>query len=436
MENKTRSNSIHFSLDAEQSVIGGLLLDNSTLDIVLEQLSSPDFYDKRHQLIFDTILTLNFSKKPFDLLTMEESLKEKNCSAIIPMHYLYELANRVPSVANIASYAQIVKEKSIRRQLLRIYKEGIVLAENRQQNITDLLEFSQKKVFELSMGTTLRNAVALSASVKAIYDKLSTGEKSFGLPTGFKDFDELTSGLHPSDLIIIGARPSMGKTSLAMNIAEHVGLKQQKNVLVFSLEMCTEQISMRLLSSKAHISYKKLQNNELKSDDWKKISEAVCSLQRGHIFIHDESLMTPAQLRTKARKAFKKHNGLDLIIIDYLQKLYEPSIKNNKTQEITAIVTALKNLAKELNIPVIALSQLNRALENRTDKRPTLSDLRESGGIEQEADVVAFIYRDEFYNPSNLNRGVAELNIAKNRNGACGSVKLKFFSAFTQFESF
>lgn len=431
------------SVEAEQSVLGGLMLDNRAWDQVADRLHEADFYRYDHRLIFRAMLHLVAQQKPLDMLTVAERLREirelDNAGGEI---YLFELANNIPSVANITAYADIVRERSILRQLIATANDIAGSAFNPQgKNSTELLDAAEQAVFSISeKGIRAGGPVNLKeilAKTMTRIDQLSQLKGSItGVPTGYHDFDEMTSGLQSSDLVIIAGRPSMGKTTYAMNIAEHVAIKSRLPVLIFSMEMPSEAIVMRLLSSLCKIDQLKIRTGKLVDEDWPRISSTVSMLSDAPLFIDDSPALSPVELRARARRLAKEHGSLGLIVIDYLQLMQVPGNSENRTAEISEISRALKSLAKELNVPVIALSQLNRSLEQRADRRPVMSDLRESGAIEQDADLIVFIYRDEVYNENSPDKGTAEIIIAKQRNGPIGKVRLTFLGQYTCFENF
>jgi replicative DNA helicase len=431
------------SIDAEQSVIGGLMLDNRAWDQVADRLHERDFYRNENRLIFRALARLVEQSKPIDVLTVAEALREMNeLSQIGGEVYLFELANNTPSAANIAAYADIVRERSVLRQMIAAAGDIADSAFNAQgRSIVDLLDAAEQKVFAISeSGTRGSGPVNLKDYLAKTMDKIDTlfhsGTAITGVPTGYHDFDDMTSGLQSSDLVIIAGRPSMGKTTFAMNIAEHVAIKSRLPVLIFSMEMPGESIVMRMLSSLCRIDQLRIRTGKLADDDWPRISSTVSMLTDAPMYIDDTPGLSPAEMRARARRLAKEHGQLGLIVVDYLQLMQVPGNNENRTAEISEISRSLKGLAKELKVPVIALSQLNRGLEQRTDKRPVMSDLRESGAIEQDADLIVFIYRDEVYNENSPDKGTAEIIIAKQRNGPIGKTRLTFMGQYTCFENF
>lgn len=432
------------SLEAEQSVLGGLMLENGAWDRVSDLVSDADFYRRDHRLIFTAIRSLAEHGTPFDAVTLAEWLdKQGELEDVGGINYLGTLVTNTPSAANIKSYANIVRERSVLRQLIQVAND---IADSgfhpEGREISELLDEAERKVFEIAeQGNRTKQGFAgmkelLTQAVERI-DYLFTQDNPItGVPTGFDDFDEKTSGLQRSDLIIIAGRPSMGKTTFAMNIAENAAIKAQAPVAVFSMEMPGEQLAMRMMSSLGRIDQHKLRTGKLEDDDWPRLTSAVGILSEAPIYIDDTPGLTPTELRSRARRLAREH-GLGMIVIDYLQLMQGSpgSSKENRATEISEISRSLKGLAKELNVPVIALSQLNRSLEQRPDKRPVMSDLRESGAIEQDADVIIFIYRDEVYNEDSTDKGTAEILIRKQRNGPIGMTRLAFLGKYTRFEN-
>lgn len=431
------------SIEAEQSVLGGLMLDNRAWDLVADRVHESDFYRYDHRLIYRTMAKLAEHSKPLDVLTVAESLRElhelENAGGEV---YLFELANNTPSVANITAYADIVRERSVMRQLIATANEIASHAFNPEgRSSTELLDLAEREVFAISQqGARVGGPVNIKDFLAKTMDKIDmlyqSDDPITGIATGYHDFDEKTSGLQRSDLVIVAGRPSMGKTTYAMNIAEHVAIKSRQPVLIFSMEMPGEAIVMRLLSSLCRIDQLRIRTGKLHDEDWPRISSTVSMLSESPLFIDDTPALGPAELRARARRLAKEHGQLGLIVVDYLQLMQVPGFNENRTAEISEISRSLKSLAKELNVPVIALSQLNRSLEQRADKRPVMSDLRESGAIEQDADLIVFIYRDEVYNDNSPDKGTAEIIIAKQRNGPIGKVRLTFLGQYTCFENF
>ncbi len=431
------------SVEAEQSVVGGLMLDNETWDQVADMVSEKDFYRRDHRLIFRAISDLANQGIPFDVITLSEWLTKLNeLDNVGGLAYLGMLAKNTPSAANIKAYAKIVREYSILRQLIHVGTEISDCAYNTEgRTSAELLDRAEQLVFNIAeQGARGKHGFVnikelLTKAVDRIDSLFQQDNPITGLSTGFSDLDDLTSGLQPSDLVIVAGRPSMGKTSFAMNLAEHAAIKSNLPVAVFSMEMPGEQLAMRLMASLGRIDQHKLRTGRLDDDDWPRLTSAVGLLAEAKMFIDDTPALTPTELRARARR-LKRENNLGLIVIDYLQLMQVPGNKENRAGEISEISRSLKALAKELQVPVIALSQLNRSLEQRPNKRPVMSDLRESGAIEQDADLIIFIYRDEVYNDDSPDKGTAEIIISKQRNGPIGTVRLTFLGQFTRFENF
>jgi replicative DNA helicase len=431
------------SVEAEQSVLGGLMLDNRAWDQIADRVREEDFYRHDHQLIFRIMARLVEQSKPLDVLTVSEALREvrelANAGGEV---YLFELANNTPTVANITAYADIVRERSILRQLIQTANDIAGNAFNPLgRTSTELLDTAERLVFSISengsrIGGPINVKEFLAKTMDKIDSMMQSGGSITGIPTGFHDLDDMTSGLQGSDLVIIAGRPSMGKTVLAVNMAEHVVIKSKLPVLFFSMEMPGEAIVMRLLSSLCRIDQSRIRTGKLEDEDWPRISSTVSMLSDAPLYIDDTPALSPAELRARARRLQKETGKLGLIVVDYLQLMQVPGSSENRTAEISEISRSLKALAKELKVPVIALSQLNRSLEQRSDKRPVMSDLRESGAIEQDADLIVFIYRDEVYNENTNDKGTAEIIIAKQRNGPIGKVRLTFLGQYTKFENF
>ena len=431
------------SQEAEQSVLGGLMLDNAAWDHVADRIVEDDFYRRDHRLIFRAIASLAARGSPFDVITLSEWLEShgelSNAGGLV---YLATLAKDTPSAANIRAYASIVRERSVLRSLMRVgtdISDAAYRPEGR--GASELLDFAERRVFEIAERGN-RNVQGFQSihdlSVKVI-DRIdilfSQSTPVTGISMGYKDLDELTSGLQPSDLVIVAGRPAMGKTSFAMNIAEHAAIKEKKVVAVFSMEMPGEQLAMRMISSLGRIDQHHIRTGKLDDEDWPRLTSAVGILVDAAMFIDDTPALTPTELRARCRR-IKRERGLDLVVIDYLQLMQTSGNRENRATEISEISRSLKALAKEIRVPVIALSQLNRSLEQRPNKRPMMSDLRESGAIEQDADLIVFVYRDEVYNEDSPDKGTAEIIIGKQRNGPIGTVRLTFLGKYTRFENF
>lgn len=432
------------SIDAEQAVLGGLMLSGEAWDKVADRLTEEDFYRHDHRLIFRAIGELAGRNQPCDAITLGEWFLSNGLSEQVGgSQYVMELASTTPSAANIVNYADIVREKAILRNLIdvgtRIVNDAF---ETGGRSSRDVLESAEQEVFRIAEAgargrggpQSMRGAV--TEAFKILTKRYENKGQLTGLPTGFIDFDKLTAGLQPSDLIVLAARPAMGKTSLALNIAEYAAIKTRQAVAVFSMEMSASQLAFRLISSNGRVDQQNLKTGQLEDEDWSRVTSAITMLSEAKIFIDDTPALSPGELRSRARRIAREH-GLSLIVIDYLQLMHVPGSKENRATEISEISRSLKALAKELNVPVIALSQLNRSLESRTDKRPVMADLRESGAIEQDADLIVFIYRDEYYNKENSpDKGLAEIIIGKHRNGPTDTVKLVFNGRFTRFDNY
>ncbi len=430
------------SLEAERSVLGGLLLDNEAWDGVSERIVPNDFYRRDHQMIFEAMTELAEKATPFDLVTISEVLDQKNeLEQIGGLAYLAEVARNTPSASNIVAYAEIVRERSTLRQLIKASNK---IAENSYdtegRTSDELLNEAERLVFEIAesrpkFGGPEGMVTILKKTVEKIDELYKLDSTMTGISTGFKDLDGMTSGLQPSDLVIVAGRPSMGKTTFAMNVVENVTLSQDNTVVVFSMEMPNESLMLRMLSSLGRIDQTKVRTGKLGDEDWPRLMSAVNLLQERKMFIDDTPALTPNEMRSRVRRIYRESGDIGLVMIDYLQLMRVPGLSDNRTAEISEISRSLKAMAKEFNCPVIALSQLNRSLEQRPNKRPVMSDLRESGAIEQDADVIAFIYRDEVYNKEDENnKGLAEVIIGKQRNGPIGTVHLAFRGQFTRFE--
>lgn len=432
------------SVEAEQFVIGGLLINGESFERIADVVKEGDFYRYDHRLIFRSISELIEKQVPVDLLTIKEQLtKTERLGESGGYAYITNLAGEISSTANIKAYAEIIREKAILRRLIEVGNDVALSAYSAgKKSSKEILDDAESKVLAIADETLAdqEGFVNIQTSLKQAVERIevlySSDKSVTGLETGFKELDDMTSGLQNSDLIIIAGRPSMGKTSFAMNIAQHVAVSYDEPVAIFSLEMPGEQIAMRLLSSLGRVELAKIRSGDLSDQDWPRITSTMSILaQKKNIFIDESSSVTPTDIRARCRRLHREH-GLSLIVIDYLQLLHGSSGDENRTNEISEISRSLKGLARELNVPVIALSQLNRSVEQRTDKRPVMSDLRESGAIEQDADVIMFIYRDEVYNPETPDKGTAEVLIRKQRNGPIGSAKLTFMGQYTLFADF
>lgn len=433
------------SIEAEQSVLGSMLISPDSWDKVTEILIDSDFYNRSHQQIYCSIIRLLEKSLPVDLVTVSEDLEHhEKLEEAGGFAYLGELAKNTPSAANVVAYADIIKEQAIRRELIGAANDITEASFNPEgRNSTDILDLAETKVFEIAEKRTTQSEgpqtlkSVLGATIDRIDALAKAGSEITGVTTGYMALDKMTSGLQRSDLIIVAARPSMGKTTFAMNLCENAMLSQDKPVLVFSLEMPSEQIMMRMLASVGRVNQTSVRTAQLKDEDWVKLSDAMKLMaEKNNLYIDDSSGLTPMEVRTRARKIAREHGGISLIMVDYLQLMRAPAFADNRTLEIAEISRSLKALAKELECPVVALSQLNRGLEQRADKRPINSDLRESGSIEQDADLIMFIYRDEVYNENSPDKGVAEVIIGKQRNGPIGTVRLTFQGQFSRFDNY
>jgi replicative DNA helicase len=429
------------NLEAERSILGAILLDDKTTLTVFETLKAQDFYLEHHRRIFEKMLQLMNNSRPIDLVTLKDELQRSNeLESVGGPAYIASLTDGLPRAMNIEFYAQIVKEKATLRRLIQISSETMTRSYQDEEAAEDILQHVEKAIFDIAnqqFRTGFSPIAPIVSEVFKTIEELSNRKAPVtGLETGFVDLDRMTAGLHPSDLIIVAARPGLGKTSLCLNVAEHVALRKHKAVGIFSLEMSKEQLVKRFLCSEARIDAHRVNTGFLSKEDWVKLSQVSGDLSETKIFIDDTANVTITELRSKARRLSLEH-GLDLVIVDYLQLMSGSAQRyENRTQEISQISRGLKGIAKELSVPLIAVSQLSRAVESRRgDHRPQLSDLRESGSIEQDADLVLFIYREEMINPTEENNGLAELIIGKQRNGPTGSVQLAFSKQFTKFDN-
>jgi replicative DNA helicase len=435
------------AIEAEQSVLGGLLLDNTAWDRVADLVTGQDFYRADHRYIFQHIGDLIENGKPADALTVAESLERSGKLADVGgQAYLGSLAANTPSAANIRRYGEIVRERAIMRSLAAVGTEIADAAFSPMgKTAAQMLDEAEGRVFEIAeAGARGKQGFVsiddLAAKVVTRMDELyhsANPSDITGIPTGYADLDSRTSGLQPSDLIIVAGRPSMGKTALALNIAEYVAIDFGLPVAVFSMEMSGEQVAMRMLGSLARVSQHKIRTGRVEEDDWSRVTKGLEKLQNASIFIDDSGALNPLELRARARRLYRSCGKLGLIVVDYLQLMSGTRADSeNRATELSEISRSLKALAKELNVPIVALSQLNRSVESRTDRRPMMSDLRESGAIEQDADLILFIYRDEVYHSESQDKGLAEIIIAKQRNGPIGMTKLTFLGEFTRFENY
>ncbi|MBT0311442.1 replicative DNA helicase [Morganella morganii] len=434
------------SLEAEQSVLGGLMLDNERWDNVSERVTVEDFFSRPHRTIFSQMQRLLEQGRPIDLITLSEALETGGeLENVGGFAYLAELSKNTPSAANINAYADIVRERAVIRDMISVANEIADAGYDPQgRSSEDLLDLAESRVFQIAENRANKDEgpKGIEAILEETVEKI---EKLYaqphdgvtGVSSGYQDLDKKTAGLQPSDLIIVAARPSMGKTTFAMNLCENAAMTEEKPVLIFSLEMPGNQIMMRMLASLSRVDQTRIRTGQLDDEDWARISSTMgILLEKRNMYIDDSSGLTPTEVRSRARRIFREHGGLSLIMIDYLQLMRVPSLSDNRTLEIAEISRSLKALAKELQVPVVALSQLNRSLEQRADKRPVNSDLRESGSIEQDADLIMFIYRDEVYHESSDLKGVAEIIIGKQRNGPIGTVRLTFNGQWSRFDNY
>jgi replicative DNA helicase len=427
------------NLEAETSVLGAVLLENEALNRVLEILKEDDFYREAHRRIFSAIIHLYEHSEPVDLITLSEVMKTRgDIDAVGGVEYLNSLVNSVPTAANISYYAKIIKEKAILRKLINRATEIVSQSYANSGDVDDFIDQAERTIFEISEDRVRPSFYPIKDLIKSSFKTIERlyekRQLITGVPTGFQRLDELTSGLQPADLIIIAGRPSMGKTAFALNIAQHASVRAATPIAIFSLEMSKEQLALRMLCSEAKVDAHRLRGGFLSESDWPKLTRAAGSLSEAPLFIDDTPGLSALEMRAKSRRLKIEHN-LGLVIVDYLQLMRGRASADSREQEISDISRSLKALAKELSIPVIALSQLNRRVEERGDKRPQLSDLRESGAIEQDADVILFLYRDEVYNKAEENRGKAEVIIGKQRNGPTDKVDLAFLDKYTRFEN-
>ncbi|WP_230397821.1 replicative DNA helicase [Novisyntrophococcus fermenticellae] len=425
------------SVEAEQSVVGSMLMGREAISMASEMLNSDDFYQHQYGVIFDAMVELFNEGKPVDLITLQNRLKEKDVPPeISSMEFVRDLLASVPTSANVKYYATIVSEKAVLRRLIRLTDEISNECYLNKEPVELILEDTEKKMFELLQQRNSGDFVPIRQVVMNSLENIERASKAkgtvTGIATGFTDLDYKTSGFQPSDLILVAARPSMGKTALVLNIAQYMAFKQDKHVAIFSLEMSKEQLMNRLLSMESKVDSQSMRNGSLKDDDWAKLIESAGIIGESNLIIDDTPGISIRELRSKCRK-YKLEHGLDIIMIDYLQLMSGNGKGDSRQQEISDISRSLKSLARELGVPVVALSQLSRAVESRPDHRPMLSDLRESGAIEQDADVVMFIYRDDYYNKDSENKGIAEVIIAKQRNGPIGTVNLVWLPDYTKF---
>ena len=427
------------NLEAEQSVLGAILIENNALNRAIEVISEGDFYRESHRRIYSAIVDLFDRGEAIDLITVSEHLSKQGALELVGGNaYIASLATQVPTAANVLYHSKIVREKALLRDLLRSSTDIVAkVYEDAGENADDMVDFAERAIFEIADKRTSGKLIHVKDLVKDSFEMIeklyAKKETVTGCATGFRDMDNMTTGFQPGDLVIIGGRPSMGKTAFALNVAEHVAVDNKEPVAVFSLEMATEQLVMRLLCSDARVNSNDVRRGFVKKEDWNKLTTSAGRLYDAPLYIDDSSNINVLEMRAKCRR-LKMEHGLSLIIVDYLQLMRGRANMERREQEISDITRSLKALAKELKVPVVALSQLNRGVELRTDKRPSLSDLRESGAIEQDADIIIFLYRDEVYHKDNPEKkGKAELIVAKQRNGPTGTVRVTFLDYCTRF---
>ena len=428
-----------YNIEAEQSVLGSMLLSKDAIYVAEERLKPDDFYKDSHRQIFEVMINLNEDREPVDLITVSEVLRSnKILEQVGGVIYLTTLTETVPTAANIAHYCKIVEEKAMLRRLINTTSSILSLAYDPQNEVEELLDVAEQKIFEIVQKQKVENfhhiKDVLFSTFERIEELYNSDGAITGVPTGFPDLDEKTSGFQPSDLILIAARPSMGKTAFALNIAQNAAIRHKIPVAIFSLEMSKEQLVQRMLCAESQVDSHRLRTGRLDEQDWPRLAQAMGPLSEAPIFIDDTPGISTLEVRAKARR-LKAERGLGLIVIDYLQLMSGRSNSENRQQEISEISRSLKALARELSVPVVALSQLSRAPEMRADHRPILSDLRESGSQEQDSDLVAFLYRDDYYHPDSEKKNIAEIIIAKQRNGPTGTIELAWLGKFTKFAS-
>lgn len=423
------------SIEAERALLCSLFLDNSRIGEVLEIIGEDDFFDEKNSAVFGILKELYANGIPFDFITVTNAVKEKGLEGKISHDYILGLTEYLPAPANTKYYADIIRKKAILRRLISMSTEIATVCYEEPEDIEEVLNIAEKRLFDIVSSKSLRyrSTEELSEDIMVYLESLKNRKTIItGVPSGFKDLDGMTNGFQEGDLIVIAGRPGMGKTSLAVNIALNASLDYEKKVGIFTLEVSARQLVLKMIASLSNVDMRKLRTGFFERDDWDRVVKAIDKLKNAKIYVDETSLLTSIDIRTKARK-LKMEKDIDILIIDYLQLIEGKSASANRTQQISEISRSLKILAKELNIPVLALSQLNRAVESREDKRPTPADLRESGSIEQDADIIMLLYRDEVYNKNTTEKGVAEVNIAKQRNGPQGVIKLQFESRIATF---
>jgi replicative DNA helicase len=425
------------NIEAEQAVLGAILLHSDALITAMERLTSDDFYRSTHQRIFEMMIELTEENEPVDLITLTAKLQDKQqLDDIGGVMYLSELANVVPTAANVDYYAAIVEEKSMLRRLIRAATQIVSNGYASSDDVGDLLSEAEQRIFEISQRRSSSGFISIRDVLMEVFERVeflySHKGGATGIPSGFVDLDKMTSGFQRSDLIIVAARPSVGKTAFALNIAQNVGVRAKETVAIFSLEMGASQLVQRMICAEANVDATRMRTGYLEGDDWEKLTMAIGALSEASIYIDDSPSLTVADIRAKCRR-LKQEKGLGMILIDYLQLIHGRGKGDNRQQEVSEISRTLKQIARELNVPVIALSQLSRGVEQRQDKRPMMSDLRESGSIEQDADIVAFLYRDDYYDKESEKKNIIEIIVAKQRNGPVGTVELAFLKNYNKF---
>jgi replicative DNA helicase len=425
------------NIEAEQAVLGAILLSGDALITAMERVTSEDFYRGSHQRIFESILELAEDGEPVDLVTLTAKLHNKQqLEDIGGVTYLSELANAVPTAANVDYYAAIVEEKSMLRRLIRTATQIVSNGYASSDDVGDMLNEAEARILEISQRRSSSGFVSIRDVLMEVFERVefrySNKGGTTGIPSGFVDLDKMTSGFQRSDLIIVAARPSVGKTAFALNIAQNVGVRAKETVAIFSLEMGAAQLVQRMICAEANVDATRMRSGYLEGDDWEKLTFAIGALSEASIYIDDSPSVTVAEIRAKCRR-LKQEKGLGMVLIDYLQLIHGRGKGDNRQQEVSEISRTLKQIARELHVPVIALSQLSRGVEQRQDKRPMMSDLRESGSIEQDADIVAFLYRDDYYDKESEKKNIIEIILAKQRNGPVGTVELAFLKNFNKF---
>lgn len=427
------------NVEAEQAVLGAVIIDSDVLISVMEKIEANDFYKTTHQMVFQVMIELVEEQEPVDMVTVTARLKDKDqLEEVGGVSYLSELAKAVPTAANVDYYAAIVEEKSMLRRLIRTATQIVSSGYASDEDVTSLLSDAEQRILEISSEKSSSGFTPIRDVLMDVFEQIETLYNSKGgingIPSGFIDLDQMTSGFQKNDLIIVAARPSVGKTAFALNIAQNVGVRSKETVAIFSLEMSAAQLVQRMISSESNVDSSRMRTGYLENEDWQKITMAIGSLSEANIYIDDSPSITVMDIRAKCRR-LKREHGLGMIVIDYLQLIHGRG-GDNRQQEVSEISRTLKAIARELEVPVIALSQLSRGVEQRQDKRPMMSDLRESGSIEQDADIVAFLYRDDYYDQESEKKNIIEIIISKQRNGPVGTVELVFLKNFNKFVNY